>query len=216
MTKTLDYKIVSDHCMSLVFGDAVIDETINAKVLAVYNKLSKSNLVDIHVVDLVPTYNELALHFSTSLNNNTITDVLDFVSDEIDKKPSFFSRFKTVKTHTLLVDYNGEDLDRVSSFCNLSIEDVIRLHTEPLYKIAMIGFKPHFPYLIGMDDKLLVPRLDNPRTKVPSGSVAIGGKQTGIYPVESPGGWNIIGSTDVSKLKKLSAGNNVKFKAVVR
>ena len=113
---------------------------------------------------------------------------------------------------TLPVRYKGDDLTRVAAHCGLTTEDVVALHTRSVYTVAVIGFLPHFPYLVGLDEKLTTPRLEAPRTRVPAGSVAIGGNQTGVYPADSPGGWNIIGDTDPSLLETLAPGDRVVFR----
>ena len=92
----------------------------------------------------------------------------------------------------------GIDLEALSNSINLSVEEIIELHSKPFYIIYFIGFLPGFLYLGGLDSKLQTPRKANPRLKVPKGSVAIGGNQTGIYPSESPGGWNIIGKSPIN------------------
>jgi inhibitor of KinA len=112
------------------------------------------------------------------------------------------------------VVYDGEDLSRVASCAGLSVGKIIELHGRPRYTVAMIGFLPHFPYLIGMDERLATPRLSDPRKRVPAGSVAIGGAQTGIYPSESPGGWNLIGRMDPRLLSPLRPGDTIVFEAV--
>ena len=117
------------------------------------------------------------------------------------------------------VHYNGIDLDFISKFTNLSVENIIEIHSQPEYMVALIGFLPGFPYLIGLDERLKVPRKENPRKNVEKGSVAIGGIQTGIYPMDSPGGWQIIGKTDVSlfsleHLALLKIGDKVKFNPI--
>lgn len=89
----------------------------------------------------------------------------------------------------------GEDLPFVAAHAGLSEEEVIRLHSGRSYRIYMLGFLPGFPYLGGLDERLFTPRLQTPRTRIPAGSVGIGGQQTGIYPMESPGGWQLIGRT---------------------
>ena len=102
------------------------------------------------------------------------------------------------KTIKIPVCYEGEfapDIDRVSSHTRMSVEEIIHKHTKGKYLIYFLGFSPGFPYIGGMDLKLETPRLSSPRISVPAGSVAIGAKQTGIYPIQSPGGWNIIGRT---------------------
>jgi inhibitor of KinA len=109
------------------------------------------------------------------------------------------------------VRYGGYDLDRLALLKNLSPARVVELHTRPVYTVAMIGFIPHFPYLLGLDRRLETPRLESPITRVPAGAVAIGGAQTGIYPSESPGGWNIIGLTDPALTLPLEPGDTLCF-----
>jgi KipI family sensor histidine kinase inhibitor len=91
----------------------------------------------------------------------------------------------------------GPDLEDVASHCQLSPDEVIRIHTSVDYLVYMMGFTPGFPYLGGMSDKIAAPRLPTPRQNVLAGSVGIAGRQTGIYPVDSPGGWRIIGKTEL-------------------
>jgi inhibitor of KinA len=95
------------------------------------------------------------------------------------------------------VIYNGVDLERVAQSHQLTRREVIEIHSGTTYKVYMLGFSPGFPYLVDLDARLHTPRLSSPRTRVPAGSVAIGGEHTGIYSLEGPGGWNIIGRTSV-------------------
>ncbi|MDC1030841.1 5-oxoprolinase subunit PxpB [Flavobacteriaceae bacterium] len=106
-----------------------------------------------------------------------------------------------IKHWTLPVCYEGEfalDLEHLSSELKLSKDTIIELHSKTIYTVCFIGFLPGFLYLDGLDSKLFFPRKKNPRLVIPKGAVAIGGKQTGIYPNESPGGWHIIGNTPIS------------------
>ena len=96
------------------------------------------------------------------------------------------------------VSYDGEDLPEVAGLTGLEAEEVVRRHTAPEYTVAFLGFSPGFPYLVGLDPALQVPRRDTPRTSIPAGSVGLAGNQTGIYPTASPGGWQLIGHTDVT------------------
>jgi inhibitor of KinA len=121
----------------------------------------------------------------------------------------------------LPVVYDGPDLPFVAARAGLSAEEVVRLHSEPTYLVHMIGFMPGFPYLGGLNPRLFCPRLDSPRRSVPAGSVAIGGEQTGVYPLEAPGGWRLIGRTsatlyDPSKEPGtlLKAGDRLRFHPV--
>ena len=97
------------------------------------------------------------------------------------------------REHELVVKYDGEDLDAIAARVGVTPEEVVHLHTAPLYEVSFLGFLPGFAYLRGLDPKLVVPRRDTPRTRVPAGAVALGGPYTGVYPFASPGGWHLIG-----------------------
>lgn len=99
--------------------------------------------------------------------------------------------------HEIPVHYHGPDLERVAEHAGLPVAEVIERHSTAEYRVDLIGFAPGFPYLDGLDPKLATPRLDKPRLRVEAGSVAIGGTHTGIYSLPSPGGWNVIGHTEV-------------------
>ncbi len=103
------------------------------------------------------------------------------------------------------VKYGGPDLERVAVHCRMSTRLVITLHSAPDYLVRAVGFMPGFPYLQGLDPRLATPRLALPRTRIAAGSVGIGGNQTGIYPIDSPGGWNLIGHTEVSLFDPIEA-----------
>jgi inhibitor of KinA len=119
------------------------------------------------------------------------------------------------------VRYGGEyspDLESVARHCQLQIEDVIRIHSEKIYTVFMMGFTPGFPYMGKLDHAIHMPRLETPRTRVPAGTVAIAGSQTGIYPIDSPGGWQLIGWTPLQLFNPesespflFSPGDEVKF-----
>ncbi|MDG2941813.1 5-oxoprolinase subunit PxpB [Exercitatus varius] len=112
----------------------------------------------------------------------------------------------------------GEDLTEVAAFHHTTPENIVALHTQPVYTVFMIGFQAGFPYLGGLPESLHTPRRAEPRTLVPAGSVGIGGSQTGIYPFASPGGWRLIGHTSVPLFDKnqlpptlLKTGDRVRF-----
>lgn len=112
----------------------------------------------------------------------------------------------------------GRDLDAVAAAAGLSSAEVIALHSAAEYQVLCLGFQPGFPYLNGLDKRLHTPRRSTPRTRIPAGSVAIGGNQTGIYPADSPGGWHIIGHTSIELFNpranppcKLRAGDRIRF-----
>lgn len=103
---------------------------------------------------------------------------------------------KLVEIHVHYGGVDGPDLADVAAYHSLSQAEVVRKHTEGVYQVGMMGFLPGFPYLLGLNPGLSTPRLDQPRTHVPAGSVGIAGRQTGVYPLDSPGGWRLIGRTD--------------------
>lgn len=113
----------------------------------------------------------------------------------------------------------GPDLALVARHAGLAPQEVVRRHTAPEYRIYMVGFLPGFPYLGGLDPALFTPRLQNPRTSIPAGSVGIGGEQTGVYPVASPGGWQLIGRTplrlfDPDRPPLYTAGDRIRFVSI--
>lgn len=121
---------------------------------------------------------------------------------------------------TIEVVYDGPDLLDVAALTGLCPAEVVALHTAPDYAVAFIGFSPGFPYLLGLDPLLAVPRLNSPRVAVPAGSVGIGGGQTGVYPSATPGGWRLIGRTAQALFDPLldppallAAGDTVRFVA---
>jgi KipI family sensor histidine kinase inhibitor len=118
------------------------------------------------------------------------------------------------------VSYRGPDLRDVARLTGLSAEEVVARHTAAEHVVAFLGFQPGFAYLVGGDELLTVPRLDEPRTQVPAGSVAIAGPYSGVYPRESPGGWRLLGSTATAMFDAareapalLAPGDRVRFVA---
>lgn len=162
---------------------------------------------------------------------NNFTVYYDIFADSkqlIESLNSFWESYQAQSAQTprcveIPVHYGGEfgeDLFEVAQFHHTTPEEIIRRHTEPTYTVFMIGFQAGFPYLNGLPENLHTPRRDVPRTKVPAGSVGIGGSQTGIYPFTSPGGWQLLGRTELSLFDiqqspptLLSAGDNVRFVA---
>ncbi len=115
----------------------------------------------------------------------------------IDKIPSAPTSGNTIRTHTVSVRYDGPDLADVAILTGFTVNEVIARHCAPLYTVAFVGFSRSFPYFAGLDHAIMVPRLATPRTLVPKGSVGIGAGFTGIYPAASPGGWRLLGTTDL-------------------
>ncbi len=117
-----------------------------------------------------------------------------------------------VARHEIAVDYCGEDLRAVAEACGLSADELVNRHSGGEYTVAMIGFKPHFPYLHGLDPALAVPRRDAPRLTVRAGAVAIAAGQAGIYPCDTPGGWHVLGYCDPAVCEQLKPGDSVIFR----
>ncbi len=119
------------------------------------------------------------------------------------------------REHVVDVCYDGPDLRAVAEHCGLSVAEVIRRHRKGCYVVAAVGFMPHFGYLWGMDASLATPRRDAPRPRVPPGALGIASDQTGIYPRQSPGGWQLIGRVDESLCRQvcpqLKIGDAVRF-----
>ena len=182
-----------DKSLIIEFGDSIKPE-INKKIREMYIAIEKSDLEGIQ--ELIPTYRSLLLSYNPlKLKYGELCCKLREYEEnlgESDSEPA-----KVVKIPTIYGGEYGPDLEFVSTHCNLSIDEVIEIHSSQNYLIYMLGFTPGFPYLGGMSDKLETPRLKTPRTKIPGGSVGIAGKQTGIYPIDSPGGWQLIGITPV-------------------
>ena len=145
------------------------------------------------VVELVPGYRTL-LVVADPEHTGTL-DELATALPGLEMPPAESVAGETVE---IPVRYDGEDLDEVASLTGLDAKEVVRRHTAPEYTVAFLGFSPGFPYLVGLDPALEVPRRDTPRTSIPAGSVGLAGNQTGIYPTASPGGWQLIGRTDVT------------------
>ncbi len=103
---------------------------------------------------------------------------------------------RIVREHIFEVVYDGADLENVASLTGFSVEEVVHRHSSAVYTVAFLGFSRSFPYLAGLDPAIIVPRLATPRTSVPAGSVGMGAGYTGIYPMSSPGGWQLLGHTD--------------------
>ncbi len=143
--------------------------------------------------DIVPAYESIALIFRRAISDDEliISDIIKASEREV--------RQQEAGQHTVPVCYElGTDWKTILAHTQLSKEQVIELHSSASYTVAMMGFIPGFVFLEGLDEKLHCPRRPSPRKSVPAGSVGIGGSQTGIYSLESPGGWQILGRTPVS------------------
>ncbi len=203
---------IGDSCVCWSLGDA-IDRVVSENVLHGYRKIKAcKTLRDLGVVDVVPSYNALAVHLNP-LRTESPDPIIAHVESLLTERGNAQSA-REGKTIHLPILYDGHDLKHVAKNSGLRIDEIIEIHCGGDYQVAMVGFQPHFPYLLGMDSRLETPRLDSPRECIPAGSVAIGGAQTGIYPAVSPGGWNLIGRTDPKRLTSIEPGDRVIFDRV--
>lgn len=212
-------EMVSNHACLLTFSQVISEATSN------YIALVTQKLTGLDgIIDLVPSYTTLLVVFD---------------DDEYDR----FAIFKTLRQSIEAVDPNdfslndqrdvvipvyygkevGPDLEDVAKHCQLSINEVIKRHSETVYRAYAIGFTPGFAFLGNTPDELHVPRKTTPRLKVPVGSVAIAENQTAVYPSVTPGGWQIIGRTPVNlidwgseNLALIAMGDAVRFEAISR
>ena len=171
--------------------------------------------------ETVPAYASLALFFDPArIDMAGVHRWVGTLPTEPDHTPAAQGRTVEIPVH--YGGEHGQDLDSAAAELGLDPQTLIARHTAPLYTVAMLGFAPGFPYLTGLDPGLALPRLATPRTRVPAGSVGIGGAQTGIYPRESPGGWRLIGCTPLRLFDPmrsdspalLAPGDRLRFVAV--
>ena len=192
---TFQPKVVplGDSALLIQLGDE-IDIVINQHVHNLASLINASSLDGI--IETVPAYGTLLIHYDPL--NLTYSDVRAWVSGKLAQIQEVNAR--KPRQLEIPVRYGGEygmDLQFVADYHHLQLEDVIRIHSKRTYTIYMMGFTPGFPYMGKLDDAIITPRLETPRTRVPAGTVAIAGSQTGIYPIDSPGGWRLIGHTSL-------------------
>ena len=189
----------NDSSILIEFGDS-IDYSINAQVYALQTEIEESDIIDA-VIETIPSYRSLLVEYD--VGTLSYADIRDRVSAMVEKSITAEGALpgQSLETHQIPVAYGGElgpDLETVANHANLDIDEVIAIHSGTDYHVFMLGFAPGFPYLGGMDERIACPRLSTPRTRVPAGSVGIAESQTGVYPNESPGGWQLIGRTPIA------------------
>lgn len=218
---------LGDNALMLEVGD-VIDEPTHRRVQEAWRLLAAAPLPG--VTELVPAYTAVTLFYDPVLvvqAGAPDDDILAWLTAQVEarlKHPPKLDRPKgrTVEIPVCYGGVFGPDLALVAKQAKLTPEEVVKLHAQPEYLVYLVGFAPGFPYLGGLPKELETPRHAKPRMVVPPGSVGIGGTQTGIYPLSTPGGWNLIGRTPVRIFRPaenppvlLRAGDRVKFKAII-
>lgn len=208
-----------DQALVVEFGQEISEE-LNRKVQILNQKITDRKIEGI--VETVPTFRSLLVTYDPAvIGFQKLKQILEKIPADVDMSGD--QGHHVVEIPVCYGGEFGEDLPDVAAHAGLSEEEVIRLHSEKEYNIYMLGFLPGFPYLGGLDPRLHTPRLANPRTKIPAGSVGIGGEQTGIYPLDSPGGWRLIGRTplklydpDREEPFPYQAGDYIRFVPITR
>ncbi|AEH25379.1 5-oxoprolinase subunit PxpB [Pyrococcus yayanosii] len=202
---------LGDSAVLVVFGEE-IREDLNALVRGLARAIEGAGFE--WLAEVVPAYSSLAVFYDPSLiGYDDVRRIIEGIPFEPEDAGG--------RLVEVPVKYGGEfgpDLGFVAEHNGLSEEEVVEIHSSRIYKVYFIGFLPGFPYLSEVDERIAAPRLERPRLRVPAGSVGIAGRQTGIYPVESPGGWRIIGRTPLKLFDPsreppvlLRSGDRVKF-----
>jgi KipI family sensor histidine kinase inhibitor len=204
-----------ENAVLVAFGESLSVET-NTAVWNVHEAVRNSGMKGI--VGLIPAYCSLVIHFDTDFLS--FYSVRDFVRNlDISESAQFEAR--RIEVPVCYRGTHGLDLETLSEKLSLPIEEIIRLHSERNYRVFMLGFLPGFAFMGITHESLETKRHAKPRSKVPKGSVGLAGRQTGIYPSDSPGGWQIIGRTpinlfDLSKKNPsfFQPGDEVTFKPI--
>ena len=204
-----------DCALSIQIGNE-ISEAVNREVVAVLSCVQRENIPG--VLELVPSYTCICIHYDHAVIDY---DGLMARLRKLEVQTEQFAEGSS-RVVEIPVCYGGEygpDLAYVAEYHHISEEEVIRRHSSGDYLVYMLGFLPGFAYMGGMDESIATPRLTSPRAKIPAGSVGIAGSQTGVYPLASPGGWQLIGRTPVKMFRMegetavftLQAGDRVRF-----
>lgn len=214
---------LGDHALLIEFGERM-DPAVNTAVLALAARIRAAAIPAI--VDIVPAYASVAVHYDPLACGREAGEAEAWLRRQLAPllKSLDARGAANGREHTVPVCYGGEhgpDLAAMATHLRIDEREIIARHCAPSYRVAMIGFRPGFPYLLGLDATLAMPRLATPRTRVPAGSVGIGGAQTGIYPDVAPGGWQLIGRTPLRLFDPLAQppahfapGDSVRFVAI--
>ncbi|ULU25906.1 5-oxoprolinase subunit PxpB [Dyella terrae] len=210
----LQLEALAEDAWLLRFGET-IDVAVNARVHTAA-ALLRAHLPDI---ECVPAYASLLLRVDLDVRSSD--GLRETIEAALSNPSAPATGTREVIVPVWYGDEAGADLQDVAAHARMSAEEVIARHSAPAYHVAMLGFAPGFPYLLGLDPALSMPRRSQPRTSVPAGSVAIGGLQTGIYPQALPGGWHLIGRTPMhlfdlgaSSPSLCQPGDRVRFQVI--
>ncbi|TMW72078.1 5-oxoprolinase subunit PxpB [Alteribacter natronophilus] len=217
MTRITSMKPVGERAIRIGFEERISEET-NRYIAALCKAIEEQ--VHPAVTEWVPAYASLTVYYKPETSGfDEMKSFLESCVKDVHDLEGEGGR--VIGIPVLYGGEGGPDLSELASHHGMDEEEVIRLHSEGDYLVYMLGFNPGFPYLGGLSDKLHTPRRDNPRQNVPAGSVGIAGEQTGIYPLASPGGWQLIGRTPARLFDPeqpdaflLRAGDRLRFRPV--
>ncbi len=180
-----------DQALVAEFGNK-IDPAVNDRVHALEMKIRDACVPG--VTQLVPTFRSLLICYDPAVTGfEQIKAAVEQLSQDLDSMQA--KEHRTLLIPCCYGSHFGPDLKDMEDYTGLSREEIISIHSGTDYRVYMLGFLPGFVYLGGLDERIAMPRLSTPRVRIPKGSVGIGGSQTGVYPLDSPGGWRLIGST---------------------
>jgi len=219
---------VSSHYRIVPAGESVlviefeerIDPLVNATTIACAEAMQAASLAGVR--DVVPTYRSVAVYFDPL---RTDTDaLLERMTHEAETAgPGALAVREPLRIPVCYGEDLGPDLPHVAAFAKTTADDVVQMHAGATYRVFMLGFVPGFAYLGMADSRIAMPRRSTPRVRVPAGSVGIAGVQTGIYPAETPGGWQLIGQTPMRPFDSarddpflMKAGDAVQFYPIDR
>jgi inhibitor of KinA len=220
LNKAYAITAINENTLTIRFGDS-IDPEVNKKVFRLYRHLL--NVRHSSWLDMIPAYTTLSMVYDVAAIRQHHSSAFEWMKSEITKHVSEVDEHEIISSRQVRVPvcYDADlalDANRFLNEKNMSREALIEIHTSKMYQVYMIGFLPGFAYMGSVDQRIALSRLSTPRTQVTAGSVGIAGEQTGIYPLDSPGGWNIIGRTplkvfdlDSTQPVLFQPGDQVKF-----
>ena len=214
---------LGDGALTVDFGNTISAE-LNDRAIALASYFNRNPFTGF--IEAVPAYSSVSIFYELGEVRRNFSEfetafdaVREIVNASLDQDGSEIGI--PSRTIEIPVDFGPDaapDLDQIAAHGGLTAEETVRLFTSGTYRVYMLGFLPGFAYMGEVDERIAAPRRDTPRLKVPRGSVGIAGRQTGIYPLESPGGWQIIGRTNVEMFTPhaetpclLAPGDNVRF-----
>ncbi|MDR7857517.1 5-oxoprolinase subunit PxpB [Tissierella sp.] len=214
MYESTKYIPAGDRAVIVEFGNGISPE-INTKVRNMVKSIDNIGMEGI--IGILPTYRSVQIIYDPMvLKYSELINAIKEMEEDIANYSS--TDIRIIEIPTIYGGKYGPDIEFVAKYNNLSVEDVIKIHSSTDYLVYMLGFTPGFGYLGGMSERIETPRLEVPRVNIAAGSVGIAGKQTGIYPIDSPGGWQLIGWSPLSLYNPtenppvlLKAGDYVRF-----